>query len=73
MNSRPFFARFHFRSFHGHDESGPIGDFFGRVLLRIHDALPYFLPEWLKWTLIFAVPVLLLGWLILRWQQSQEG
>ena len=72
MISRPFFARVHFHSHHGQGQSGPVGDFLGRILLHLHDALPGFLPEWLKWALIIAVPILLLGGLILRWQRGQH-
>jgi hypothetical protein len=65
-----FFARFGSHYFHSRGrENFPGGEALGRFLLRIHDGMPDFLPEWLKWVLIFGPPVILLAWLILKWQR----
>jgi hypothetical protein len=68
-----FFARFHggsFSHFHGSGgPPGPIETWIGQFLLRLHDKLPDFLPEWAKWTLLLGLPVLVVAWLILKWQR----
>jgi len=66
----PIFARIHFHSGHYHGgNGGPVDDWIGGMLARVHDTLPGFLPEWMKWTIILLPPVLVLAWLIVKWQR----
>ena len=65
-----FFARFGAHGFHGHGGGNfPGGEVLGRFLLQIHDAMPGFLPDWLRWALIAAPPGILLSWLVVKWQR----
>jgi hypothetical protein len=68
-----FFARFG-SHYHGHGGGTfPGGEALGRFLLQIHDSMPGYLPEWLKWVLIFGPPGILLSWLVLKWQRWANG
>jgi hypothetical protein len=65
-----FFARFGAHGFHSHGSGNfPGGEALGRTLLQIHDAMPGFLPDWLKWVLIVGTPGILLSWLGVKWQR----